>query len=342
MSGSLTRFGIGKEITYGTAVAITDSFEIMSEDFKGKYERVNAEALSGAYVMRSDRFSVNRKGAEGSVTFEPLTRGFGSWLASMMGQVTSVGPTETSAYVHTGTINNLTGKNLTVQVLRADESGTLRPWTYEGGKVTSYEFSNSVDQTLRCSVGMDFELETNPDAPAGVYAGTALTALPSSPTGSGIFTWAEGTISIGGTPYDISEVTIGVDNSLNTDRYFIRSGASKREPIQDGKREVTWSFTTTYADNNFWEKVSSATVAGTYAVLQAKWVGLTAISGTTTPLYPEICITVPVARFDEGGPNVDGDGMLSQQFSGVGLFDGTNSAITVAYRTQDATASVLT
>lgn len=337
MSGSLTRFGIGKETVYGTAVAVTDSFEIMSEDFKGKYERTNAEALSGSYVMRSDRFSVNRKGAEGSVTLEPLTRGFGAWLNFMMGQVATTGPVETAAYTHTGTINSLTGKNLTVQVLRADESGTLRPWTYEGGKVTNYEFSNSVDQTLRCTIGLDFELESNPDSPAGVYAGTALTALPSSPSGSNVFTWSEGTISIGGTAFDISDITIGVDNALNSDRYFIRQGQSKREPIQDGKREITWSFTSTYADNNFWEKVSSATAAGSFASLSATWVGLTSIPGTTTPLFPCITIDIPVARFDEGGPNVDGDGMLEQQFSGVGLYNGTNSPITITYKAQDAT-----
>jgi len=337
MSGSLTRFGIGKETTYGTAVAVTKSYEIMSEDFTGKYERTNAEALSGSYVMRSDRFGVNRKGAEGSVTFEPFTRDFGDWLAFMMGQVATTGPVETAAYTHTGTINNLTGKNLTVQVLRSDESGTLRPWTYEGGKVTNYEFSNTVDQTLRCTIGLDFELESNPDALAGVYAGTALAALPSSSTGANIFTWQEGTITVGGTAYDIAEVTIGVDNALNTDRYFIRQGASKREPIQDGKREVTWSFTTTYADNTFWEKVSSATAAGSYAELRAKWVGLTAIPGTSTPIYPSIEIVIPVARFDEGGPTVQGDGMLEQSFSGVGLYNGTNSPISIIYVAQDAT-----
>jgi tail tube protein len=336
MSGSLTRFGIGKETTYGTAVAVSKSYEIMSEDFTGKYERTNAEALSGSYVMRADRFSVVKKGAEGSVTLEPLTRGFGDWLAAMMGQVATTGPVETAAYTHTGTINSLTGKNLTVQVLRADESGTLRPWTYEGGKVTSYEFSNSVDQTLRCSISMDFENETNPDAPAGVYAGTTLTGL-STPVGANVFTWAEGKVTVGGTAYDISEVTIGVDNALNTDRYFINTPALKKEPIQDGKREITWSFTTTYADNNFWEKVSSATAAGTYAELRAKWVGLVSIPGTSTPLYPSIEIVIPVARFDEGGPTVGGEGMLEQSFSGVGLYDGTSSPISVIYIAQDAT-----
>jgi len=339
MSGSLTRFGIGKETTYGTAVAVTSSYEIMSEDFTGKYERTNAEALSGSYVMRADRFSVVKKGAEGSVTLEPLTRGFGDWLAFLNGQVATTGPTSIAVYTHTSTVNNLSGKNLTVQVLRADESGTLRPWTYEGGKVTGYEFSNTVDQTLRVTINLDFEAESNPDAPATVYAGTALTAL-TTPVGANVFTWAEGKVTVGGTAYDISEVTIGVDNALNVDRYFINTPALKKEPIQDGKREITWSFTTTYADNTFWEKVSSATAAGTYAEIRAKWVGLTAIPTSSPVTYPSIEIVIPVARFDEGGPTVDGEGMLEQSFSGVGLYDGTNSPISVIYVAQDVTTLV--
>jgi tail tube protein len=337
MSGSLTRFGIGKETTYGTAVAVTKSFEIMSEDFAGMYERVQAEALSGSYVDRADRFSISNKGASGSVTFEPLTKDFGNWLAFMLGQVATTGPVETAAYTHTGTVASLSGKNLTVQVLRADETDTLRPWTYEGGKVTNFEFSNSVDQTLRVQIGMDFEKESNPDAPAGVYAGTALAGIANT-ANANVFTWQEGTITVGGTAYDLSEVTIGVDNALNTDRYFINASTpGKREPRQDGKREITWSFTSTYADNTFWEKVSSATIAGSYASLSAKWVGLVAIPGTTTPLYPCIEVLIPVARFDEGGPNVDGESQLEQSFSGVGLYDGTNSPISIIYKTQDST-----
>lgn len=337
MSGSLTRFGIGKESTYGTAVAITKSFEIMSEDFTGKYERTTAEALSGSFVQRADRFGVNRKGAEGSVTLEPLTKGFGDWLAAMTGQVATAGPTNVAVYTHTATIASLTGKTLTAQVIRYDESGTARPWTYEGGKVTNFEFSNTVDQTLRVTIGMDFELESNPDAPATVYAATDLLALPSAPALANIFTWQEGEIKVGGVAYDISEVTIGVDNSLNTDRYFIRVGSTKKEPIQDGKREVTWSFTMPYIDNNFWEKVSSATAAGSYAELRAKWVGLTAIPTSSPVSYPSIEIIIPVARFDEGGPVVAGEGMLEQSFSGVGLYDGTLSPISIVYVSNDTT-----
>jgi hypothetical protein len=332
MSGSLTQFGVGKESTYGTAVVPTAFYEIISEDFKGSYPRLQAEGLSAALVDRSDRFAVTNKGASGSVSLEPLSKGFGNLLSAMMGTVATGAVQETSVYTHTATMGNLTGKNLTVQVGRADSASVVRPWTYEGGKVTGFEFSNQVDQTLRSSLSFDFEKESNPDAPAGAYA----LATATLPTAAQIFTWQGGTITIGGSPVDISEFSVRVDNALKSDRYFIAGAgsASKREPVQDGKRKVTWSFKTPYDNNNFWERVASATNAGTYAAISAIWEAPTLI-GTT--LYPRISFSIPVARFDEGGPSVSGPSMIDQTFTGVGLYDGTNSALEIAYRSTDVT-----
>lgn len=307
MSGSLTQFGIVNEATYGTAVAVTKFFEIMSEDFAGDYTRIQAEALSSAYVDRADRMAVANKGASGTVNLEVLTKGFGNFLQYMLGTKATTGPTETSAYTHTGTIGNLTGKSLTVQVGRAQADGTVKPWTYEGGKVKSFEFSNQVDQTLRAAIEFDFEQESNPDTPAGAYTLQAV----SLPTGAEVLTWAGGTVSIGGTPMDVSEISVKVDNALKTDRYFINKGAgsSKREPVQDGKRAIEFSFKAPYADNTLWKKVSAASVSGAQAVLQAKWEGPTLL-GTT--IYPKLQIDIPVAVFDKGGPVVAGPSMLEQ------------------------------
>jgi hypothetical protein len=331
MSGTLTQFGIVNESVYGTAVAVTKFYEIISEDFKGNYGRLQAEALSSAYVDRSDRFSINKKGAAGSVTLEPLTKGFGHWLQYMLGAKATTGPTETDCYTHTGTIGNLYGKSLTVQVGRAQQDGTVKPWTYEGGKVTSFEFSNQVDQTLRCVIGMDFENESNADSPAGAY----ILQSQSLPTPAEVFTWAGGTISIGGSAYDINEVSIKVDNALKTDRFYINKATpGKREPTQDGKRQIEWSFRAPYTDNALWEKVSSATIAGSVATLTASWEGLTLI-GTT--IYPKITISIPVAMFNEGGPVVSGPGELEATYTGKGLYNGTDSAISIEYISEDVT-----
>jgi Phage tail tube protein len=335
MSGSLTKLGIGTEgANYGTAVAVTKPFEIISEDIRGTYPRLQAESLSSGYVDRSDRFVVNNKGARGTINMEPLTVGFANWLAFMMGTVVTTGPTESTVYTHTATMGNLTGKSLTVQILRYPSGGVVQPWTYEGGKVVSFDLSNSVDQTLRCSIGMDFELESNADAPAGVYTHTALAAL-TAPAGAQIFNWQGGYVSIGGAQVEVSEISVRVDNALNVDRYFIsQSPAGKKEPVQDGKRMVEWSFKTPYVDNTYWEKVASATIAGTHATLVGRWSGLTLLGST---LYPTLEITIPVARFDEGGPVVEGPSFLDQTFTGRGLWDGTNSPVTIVAKSADVT-----
>lgn len=328
MSGSLTTFGIGAETVYGTAVTVNRFFEITSEDIKGAYTRQRSNALSAAYVDRADRYGIAHKGASGGVTLDVLTKGFGNWFRFMTGDVATSGPAETAAYTHTATVGNLFGDSFTCQVGRATVDGTVKPWTYEGGKVTDFTLSNSVDNTLSCQIGMDFEAESQPDTPTGAYALAANVPV----TGAEVLAWQGGTISIAGVVADVSEVSVKVDNQLKTDRFYINSAASKKEPVQDGKRAITFSVRTPYADNTFWKKVASATAAGATATLSAQWTGLTLL-GTT--IYPSLRIDIPVARFDEGAINVGGPGMLEQTISGVGLYDGSTSPLTLTYVSGD-------
>ncbi len=332
MSGSLTQFGISKETTYGTEVLATKFYEIMSEDIKGNYQRVQAEGLQAYYVDRADRFSVAAKGAAGSVNIEPLTKGYGHWLNFMLGAEATTGPVETAAYTHTGTIGNLFGKNLTVQVGRAQVDGTVKPWTYGGVKVTGWEVSNSVDQTLRSSISLDAARESSPASPAGAFV--LATNVPVS--GAEVFVWQGATLTYNALAMTLPEISVRMDNQLNVDRFFLGQSGIKKEPTQDGKRSIEFSFRSSYDDYTYWNKVASATNAGTYASLVAKWTGMTLIVGATT-IFPSLEITIPVARLDEGGPTVDGPGMLEQSITGRGLYDGTLSALTMKCVSSDVT-----
>ena len=333
MGGSSAQFMIGKETVYGTAVVQTKSFEIISEDFKGNYPRLQAEALSSAFVDRADRSSVVRsKGAAGGVEIEVLTKGFNAFLRYMMGDVATGTVVETSCYTHTATIASLMGDMLTCQVGRPDNLDVVRPWTYEGGKVTGFEISNQVDQTLRCKIDMDFEKESNPDAPAGAY----ILATNVPVTGAEVLTWAGGTVTIGGVVTDVSDFSVKVDNGLKVDTQYINKAApGKREPTQNDKRKIEWAFKTPYVDNTFWEKVSAATNAGATAILSAKWEGPTLL-GTT--IYPSLTMQIPVGIFDDGGPVVAGPAALEQSFKGRGLFNGTDSALSLVYVSADVTS----
>lgn len=334
MSGSLSQLGFAKETTYGTAVAPAKWLEFIKEDIKGKYPRLQADGLQAALFDRNDRYAVTNKGASGSIDFEVLTKGHQDLIGFMNGAVVTSGPTETVVYTHTATPANLFSHNITVQVGRPTENDTVKPWTYEGGKVTGYSYANSTDKLLTASIEMDFELESQPASPAGAY----ILGTPSFPSGAEVLSWMGATITVGGTTYDVSDFSIKVDNSLNADRWFLHKGQSKREPVQDGKRKVEFSLTVPYIDSVLWQKVSAATASGSYAALVAKWEGPT-LAGST--IYPNLTITCPLARFDEGQPNVDGPGMLDQTLTGMCFQDtGNPNAITVAYQTLDTTALI--
>ena len=333
MGGSSAQFMIGKETVYGTAVVATKPFEIISEDFKGNYPRLQAEALSASFVDRADRSAVMAsKGAAGGVELEVLTKGFSAWLRYLMGDVTTSTVAEVTAYTHTAVISSLMGDMVTAQVGRPDNLDVVRPWTYEGGKVTGFEISNQVDQTLRCKIDMDFEKESNPDAPAGAY----ILATNVPVTGAEVLTWAGGTVTIGGVVTDVSDFSVKVDNGLKVDTQYINKAApGKREPTQNDKRKIEWAFKTPYVDNTFWEKVSAATNAGATAILSAKWEGPTLL-GTT--IYPSLTMQIPVGIFDDGGPVVAGPAALEQSFKGRGLFNGTDSALSLVYVSADVTS----
>jgi hypothetical protein len=326
MSGSMAQFGMKKEATYGTAVAVDKFFEMTKEDIKGEYTRIQSEGLGATLVDRSDRFGVIRKGASGGMDMEVMTKNFGYWLEHMMG--TFVGTADTpvvGANSWVATIGNLTGKGFTAQVGKPQQDGTIKPFTYPGGKITGFEFSNAVDQLLTVRLDMAFKEE--------VVTGTGPFALQAAQYPAiEVFTWAGGLITVGGTERDVYDCSVKVDNALKLDNYVIRKGAVKPEPKQDGKRKIDWSVRVPFTDMADFNRIAADTAAGAIASLVLQWEAATPITGTT---YPMLKLEIPVARFDEGLPEVAGPSELETTLSGVGLYDGTNSALTITYVTSD-------
>lgn len=321
------QLGIVPEVTYGTGVTPTKFYEFNSESIEDKFERTEGDPLvKGAYVKRSDRFTPYTLGAAGNIELDVMTKGFGSWLIMMLGAEATTGPTETSVYTHTGTMGDLTGDFFTCQVARPfHPSGTVQVFNYLGGKVTDFELKNSVNENLVASIGCDFR---------DINTSTPTLAAVSYPTGMEPLSWAGGTVTIGGAQLDVTEFSLKVDNNLNTDRRFISGATLKKEPIS-GRRSVEFSLKADFASLTERTKVASATRAGTLAQIIAKWQGPTLLGST---IYPNLTVTIPAARFDEWKANAENsDGMIEQELSGVGLWDGSTSPVSLVYQSADVT-----
>lgn len=321
MSGLFAQIGFVDEVTYDTPVAVTKFFEFTKEGIEGKYERIDSKALrAGTRVLRSDRFQVNPKGASGSVEFEVLNKGFGFFLKHMLGTVDTTG---TGPYVHTGTVGSLTGDFFTCQVGRTMVgTETATPFTYSGGKVTSWELSNSVDGILTLALNMDFATEA--------YSGAGALSLQAAsyPASAELFTFTGGTIQIAGTEVHVKDISIKGDNGLDTERYFLRSSTKKKEPLEKDQRKYEFDLTLDYLDTTQYARVASATAAGAVATLSATW---------TSPGGQIVAVSATAARFDAGTPQVEGADLLEQKLSGMLLDTGSGSPVTIAYTTSDVT-----
>lgn len=321
--------GMKDETTPGTLVTVTKFQEAVSENVKGRYGRTDSNGMrSGQRVERSDRFVPYTFGGAGAYSFEVLTKGFAFWLKHMLGTVATTGPTDTTAYTHTGTVGPMLGQSFTWQANRPfHPTDTDQAWTYGGGKVPTWKLTNSVDAMLLCELGLDFMNEDTATALASASYPTAMQSL----------SWAGGLVTIGGSSYDILDIEIACDNQMKVgkDRQYVRNSTLPKEPVESKYRNVTWKIT---ADNDSLTQINRAraTLASTAgAAIVASWTGPVLVGAAT--VFPSVTVTIPFARFDGETPTANNMDPITVPLSGKGLYDGTNSPVTIAVVTAETT-----
>lgn len=287
--------GAADESTYGTSVAPTDFFEIVSESINPNYERIESAAIRGP-ILRDDRFAPNPKGAAGDFTFDVLDKGgLKFWLNHMLGGYTLTGDGSTTPYEVTAVPASLSGKSFTLQVARyASVADALIPFVYKGGKVTQWELSAEVDGIVQCKVTCDFAAET--------ISGTGADALatPIYPTDAQMMTFIGGDIQIGGVALPVKQVSVTGDNGLKVDRYTMRAANStlKREPKEASMKEFGFSLTAEFESDTQSQQVAALTAAGVSATLSLAF---------DSPQGGTLTITAPAARLDTAPTNAQRD-----------------------------------
>ncbi len=323
-----SQIGIKAESTYATPVTVDQFTEFASESIEPQVGRARMRTFRASQrVRRGDRVIPYVAGYAGSVTMPVMAKGHGIYLKMALGGMATSGPTD-SAYTHTGTIADLTGDMFTLQVDKPfNPSGTSQPITYAGGKITSAEWSLTTGESglLSATYGMDF---------ASAATGTGL-ASASYPASNQVYPWINAGLTIGGAAVEVVEARISLTNALQLDRRFIRSSSTKKEPLENGERTITFSITCDFVDLTQYNRVVSTTVAGMQSAVVLTCTALTLI-GTTT--YPTVTFTLPQAEFDAvSGVAVSGDDPIRQTLTGEATYDGTNSPLTIAYVSADAT-----
>jgi hypothetical protein len=160
---------------------------------------------------------------------------------------------------------------------------------------------------------------------AASYTTATALATAAYPTSMTPLSWAGAVVTIGGSSFDCTNISIEIDQGYKLDRKQLRGSTTPKEPTP-GQLAISWSIDADFDSLTQFNRANSTTVAGASAQIVAAWT-----AGTSS-----LTITIPSARFDDftfaGDP-----GSLEQNLSGIAEYDGTNSPMTIAYVTSDTT-----
>jgi hypothetical protein len=307
-SGLAAQIGIGVESTVGTAATPTRFYEFNDESIAMTIERIESEGLrTGNRVLRSDRYASGQKAIEGSFSMDMTADNTAILFKHALGAVATAG-----SYVHTCTMSDPFGLGLTIEVGRPGNDGTVRAFTYAGCKINTLDLSVSVGELLSAEFGV---IGTTAETIGTVTAASYASSLE-------LLHFAGAAITVAGTAYPCKDFSLSVNNGLTGDRYVLGSQIAQ-QPIASSLAEVTGSLTAEFVDATAYNRVLNATHAAVVATF-------------TDSTGDSITVTVPVARFDGDTPSVGGPDILDQTLNFKGLFNGTDSPVTIAVANGDS------
>ena len=307
-SGLAAQIGIGVETTVGSAATPTRFYEFNDESIAQTIERIESEGLrTGNRVLRSDRYASGQIAIEGSFSMEMTAGNTAILFKHALGAVATAG-----SYVHTCTMSDPYGLGLTLEVGRPGNDGTVRAFTYAGCKINSLDLSVSVGELLSADFGV---IGTTAEAIGSVTAASYGSSLE-------LLHFAGAAITVAGDAYPCKDFSLSVNNGLTGDRFVLGSQVAQ-QPIASSLAEVTGSLTAEFVDATAYNRVVNAT----HAAIVATFTDSTANS---------ITVTVPVARFDGDTPSVGGPDILDQSLTFKGLYNGTDSPVTIAVANGDS------
>ncbi len=226
-----------------------------------------------------------------------------------------------SGWKHTFTPGDLGGLSMSMEVGRPQTDSTVKSYQYSGVKINSWTMTNTAEGLLDLTLSVDGKAEST----AGGLASASYVATQE------LFSFTEGTISVGGVSTPVNSWTLTGNNNLKTDRYKIyNAGATKLEQIHASFREMTGSIDVDFADQTTYSNFVNGSLAAVVLTYQT-----TTTYDTAKPY--KMVVTMPNCRFDGTTVNVGGPDVLNASYPFKALDDRTNPVIKIEYYTSDTT-----
>ena len=305
-TGLDAQLGYKLETTVGTEVTVDKFLEFNSEGFEFDPGYIEPTGLRvGTKFKRGARLVQSRKMVTGSINVNHSTRLMGAlWKLALGSTVTTPTLVLGSAYKQIHQTGDLLGKSATFQVGRPEPStGTVKPHTIKGCKVTGWEFSVSDNDVAKLNLDVDGWDEATATALATASYVTAEEFNFMQVTEFSIGNTIAGTTELtesGGTAVTsiVTGLSLKGDNALATERFGLGNLGVKKEQLENGTPMITGTLDAEYLQSEWYTPFK----ANTATSLVVRFEG-SVISGTDKNTLEFI---IPEIRIKKVSPKVDG------------------------------------
>lgn len=340
-AGLDSQVGIVAESTVGTGATVTRFFEFDDEDFVFTPTWQENEGLkAGSVYKRASRVGITRKAVSGQLVLKHGTKGFGLlWKHCIGSTATATVIASTTAFKQTHVYSARVGLSFTIQVGRPEPStGTVKPHTFTGCKVTSWELTASENAALMLTVNFDGWQETTATALAAasyssaqaIFEGihcTTFTLGGTAATTTGVTAITSGVPMAAVAP----TFTIRGDIPLATERYGLLGAGVKSEQLENDYPTITGTIDAEYLQ----AEAYALYIAQTTTALEVNFTQGDA--GSSNPF--KLGFLMPAVKFKNVKPSVDGPGLVRSpiEFEAYDDGGGSNPVLQVTLVSTDTT-----
>lgn len=302
------------EGTYGTAVTVSRFYEFVGETFDWSPTFVQGAGLRVASrVARAARRKLSKSAANGDLTLEPVSVGMGQiWNGALGVSTSTIIPSSTAfQQVHTPTKSDYLPSYTIQKGVPPLGGGTTLPHTFKGCTATGFDFTATNGGITMLKVTYDIK----------DYDTSTTYAAPSYPAAPELFTFVDGTITIGGTlttptttalasvtggvANDIVDFQLAWDNKCDTGGYnFGGAGKRTRSPavgLASGTGKLTAEFDAVTLRDAYLNQTDLAVVMTFKSTV-----------ALTAGVFPTLQIVIPDVRLEGEIPKSNAGGVITQ------------------------------
>lgn len=304
-SGLGAQIGLATEEAYGTFKAPTRFLPFESENIALSKNYVKSAGLrAGRLSQASTQHRATTRTVGGDFAVEWFDQGMGLILNQLHGEtVTPTKLEEKSKLVFKQThkigLTDPFAKSMTVQVGRPDVTGTVRPFSYLGCKITTFKLSIDAGGLAMTSVSLDGMDEKTGEALASPTYNA--TTLP--------YTFQQMVCNIGGAEAAfVRSIAITVTVGQNVERFNLGNSGVKDTPIVNTLLGVTADATLEFSGLTDHERFTKEQLK------ELVLVGTGAEIGTEGETFKST-LTMPTAKQVSSSPTVNGPDIITQSVS---------------------------